>query len=205
MKTKILLLTCICLISLVEVKAQSSYIKGRWNGKLGYYQYPKRTNYGSSSVIPTLRLEANFGLTKYIEAGAYFGFSRMEGMTFVYTDSTTSGYGNFIFMPFYGIDVNFHILPLFIDKNDFRFDLYVAAKFGGHYCSLPEGSFPSHGNMAEYGIGLGFSFYIFKRLGIFAEYSYGQYDYFDETADHFGRFNPVPPTALRYGLTMKFK
>ncbi|MEI8048549.1 MAG: outer membrane beta-barrel protein [Bacteroidota bacterium] len=203
MKSKLLLICLLCSICGISASAQNSFIKGRWNGKLGYYNYPKRTNNGSSSVTPTLRLEANYGFTKYIEAGAYFGFSRMEGMTFVYTDSTTSGYGNFIFMPFYGIDVNFHILPLFIDKNDFRFDLYVAAKFGGHYCSLPEGNFPSHGNMAEYGIGLGFSFYIFKHLGIFAEYSYGQYDYFDETA--FSRYNKVPPTALRYGLTMKFK
>ena len=203
MKAKINILFLIIIHCVIFVHAQNPYLKGRWNGKLGYYSYPKRDNNGSSSITPTLRLEANYGFTKYIEAGAYFGFSRPESMIFTYTDSTTTGVGNFTFMPFYGVNVNFHILPLFMDKNDFRFDLYIAAKFGGHFCSVPAGNFPSHGNMAEYGLGLGFSFYIFKRLGIFAEYSYGQYDYFDEKA--FNRYNEVPQTALRYGLTMKFK
>lgn len=203
MKSKTILLFLIIVQCMLSTHAQNPFIKGRWNGKLGYYNYPKRDNNSGSSVTPTLRLEANYGFTKYIEAGAYFGFARLESMVFTYTDSTTSAVGNFTFMPSYGVNVNFHILPLFIDKNDFRFDLYIAAKFGGHYCSVPEGNFPTHGNVAEYGIGLGFSFYIFKRLGIFAEYSYGQYDYFDETA--FNRYNEVPPTALRYGLTMKFK
>jgi hypothetical protein len=205
MKSKTLLFFLILFQCFQSVNAQDSNIKGRWNGKLGYYNYPKRDAKGGSSITPTIRMEANYGFTKYIEAGAYIGLARPESLVFEYTDSTTSALGKFTFMPSYGANVNFHLLPLFIEKNDFRFDLYVAAKLGGHYCSVPEGNFPAHGHMTEYGIGLGFSFYLFKHLGIFAEYSYGQYDYFDETANYFIRFNPVPPTALRYGLTMKFK
>ena len=125
MKSKLLITWLLCLICAISASAQNSFIKGRWNGKLGYYNYPKRDNNGSSSITPTLRLEANYGFPKYIEAGAYFGFGIPESMIFTYTDSTTTGVGNFTFMPFYGIDVNFHILPLFIEKNDFRFDLYV--------------------------------------------------------------------------------
>lgn len=201
MNTKLLLICFLCSICVTSVSAQNSFIIGRWNGKFGINWLPKADE--SSAIRPAVRFEANYGITRYIEAGLYAGAAFPHGMIYEFTDNSISGYGTFTVMPTYGINVNFHPLPLLIKKDDFRFDLYIAAKFGGHYCSIAEGNVPTHGNMVEYGLGLGFSFYIFQQLGLFAEYSYGQYDYFDEVKFSFR--NPVPPTALRYGLTMKFK
>jgi hypothetical protein len=201
MRTKILIIWLLCSICITSAKAQNLSIKGRWNGKFGINWLPKADE--TSSIRPAIRFEANYGITKYIEAGLYAGAAFPQGMIYEFTENSISGYGTFTVMPTYGINVNFHPLTLLLKKEDFRFDLYLAAKFGGHYSSIAEGNIPSHGNMAEYGVGLGFSFYIFKHWGLFAEYSYGQYDYFDEAKFSFK--NPVPPTALRYGLTMKFK
>jgi hypothetical protein len=201
MNTKILIIWLLCSNCVTSATAQNSFIKGRWNGKFGIYWLPKADE--NSAIRPAVRFEANYGVSKYIEAGLYAGAAFPQGMIYKFTDNSISGYGTFTVMPTYGINVNFHPLPLLIEKENFRFDLFIAAKLGGHYCSIAEGNVPTHGNMAEYGLGLGFSFYIFQHWGLFAEYSYGQYDYFDEAKFSFR--NPVPPTALRYGLTMKFK
>ena len=201
MKAKIIFLCLVIFQCVLSTHAQNSLIKGRWNGKFGINWLPKADE--ASAIRPAVRFEANYGITKYIEAGLYAGAAFPQGMIYEFTENGIAGYGTFTVMPTYGINVNFHPLSLLIKKEDFRFDLYIAAKFGGHYCSIAEGNVPSHGNMAEYGVGLGFSFYIFQHLGLFVEYSYGQYDYFDEVKFSFR--NPVPPTALRYGLTLKFK
>jgi hypothetical protein len=198
MKTNVILL--ILFISQITTMclAQNLSIKSRWNAKLGFFSYPARNE--NSSITPTLRGEVNYGIHKFIEVGPYLGIGMVEALIH-YTPTASSGETKF--MPFYGINANFHIFPFLVKKDDFRFDLYLAGKIGGHYCNIPAGNYPSSGNMAEYGIGLGFSFYIFNRLGIFAEYSYGQYDFFDESKYGYGE--PVSPFALRYGLTMKFK
>jgi hypothetical protein len=203
MKIKLFIICLLCSICITGASAQNSFIKGRWNGKFGINWLPKVDDH--SAIRPAVRFEANYGISRHIEAGLYAGAAFPEGMIYTYTDNSISGSGTFTVMPTYGINVNFHPLPFLIKKENFRFDLYIAAKIGGHYCSIPKGNFPSHGNMAEYGLGLGFSFYIFQHWGLFAEYSYGQYDYFDEKAYHSMNHNPVSPFALRYGLTMKFK
>ncbi|MFZ4726753.1 MAG: hypothetical protein ACOYMD_15065 [Paludibacter sp.] len=198
MKVQRFLLFLLILQCVLSTKAQTLSINGRWNAKLGFFSYPARNE--NSSITPTLRGEVNYGINKFIEIGPYLGVGMVDALIYY---NEMSAYGETKFMPFYGINANFHILPFLVKKDDFRFDLYLAAKIGGHYCNIPEGNYPSSGNMAEYGIGLGFSFYLFNRLGLFTEYSYGQYDFFDESKYGYGE--PVSPFALRYGLTMKFK
>lgn len=166
--------------------------------RLGYSHYPKKNE--RSAIMPALRAELNYGITKYIETGLYAGMGIMEALIYK-TPYTAYGRTKPIF--YYGMNANFHLVPLILKNENFRFDGYIATKFGGHYCSIPKGNFPTGGNMFEYGIGMGVAYYLNRTLGIFAEYSYGYYDYFDEKA--FIGYKPVPPHALRYGLTMKFK
>lgn len=198
MKEKVLIILFLIQQLVVHCSAQESSLKNRCNFKLGFSSYPAKDEY--STFTPTLRAEGNYGINKFIETGLYLGVGRVEAMIF---STPTSAYGEFKTMSFFGINANFHLLPLITKKDDSRFDLYIKANLGGHYCNVPEGNFPSDGIIAEYGIGLGLSYYIFDHWGLFAEYSYGEFDYFDE--QKYFQYEPVPPTELRYGIKMKFK
>lgn len=172
---------------------QDSYIKNRLNFKAGYSRYATGSYIVSSGqqkalTIGNYRLDANYGISNLIEAGVYVGFSTFESQkinwantTILINDSST---------PFYGINCNFHLLPLIIKKDDFRFDLYLTGKLGGLFFTSPSGYSP-HGYLTEYGLGAGAAYYIGKHLGLYAEYCYGKYYYKDNS-------------KLRYGLTMKF-
>lgn len=166
--------------------------------RFGYSHYPKRDE--RSSIVPALRAELNYGINRYIETGLYAGMGILEALIY---KTPSSAYGRIKPIFFYGMNTNFHLVPLILKNDNFRFDGYIATKFGGHYCNIPKGNYPAGGNMFEYGVGMGVAYYLKRTMGIFAEFSYGYYDYFDEKA--FIRYEPVPPYALRYGLTMKFK
>lgn len=148
--------------------SQESYIKDRWDVKIGYtkpIQYQDYSIYFGEFIQRqgNTVVEANYGLTECFTIGAYIGHSR------IYT--TPRDYipyiGSLVYYqtPFLGIKSNWHIFPLFIKHNDFRFDLYLTAKAGAYY--LKDFFF-------EYNAGLGFAFYPWKHLGIYAEYAYGK-------------------------------
>lgn len=193
---KIIFLLIVSTLLTFNVSGQDSYIKNRWNFKIGYARY-KTGSYifkGSERKAETVgnyRIEANYGLLNYLEVGAYFGYSKFE--FFEITSSVdsifsikTKNYNT----PFYGINLNFHIFPFLIKRDDFRFDLYVTGKYGGLFFTTPD-YYYLHGHVHEFGIGGGFSFYIWKHLGLYIEYSYGKYHYEDNS-------------NLRYGITLKF-
>lgn len=173
----------------VYISAQNSYIKDRWNIKLGYSLYSTNMISGLNRVMAkNFRIEANYGVLNFIESGAYLGYSKFDcfkvdlvHMTSVHAEPPAI---------FYGLNCNLHVLPLFIKENDFRFDLYLTGKLGGMYIASREG-FKPHGNQSEYSVGGGVAFYLLKHLGCFAEYTYGKYYYKDYE-------------KFRYGLSIKF-
>ncbi len=173
----------------IDSFGQETYIKNRWNFKAGYSLY-KSSFYRNNLAVPVrnYRLEANYGILNYFETGVYAGYSKFELFKIDFADSTVIR--KECATPFYGISCNFHLFPFLIKEDDFRFDLYFTGKLGGEYFTSPAG-FKPHGNVSEYGLGAGMSFYIFRHSGIFAEYSYGKYYFRD---NH----------KFRYGLTLKF-
>lgn len=187
---------CVLIISHLFVMfsfGQESYIKNRLNFKAGYSRYEtNRGKYSNGKIIPitvgNYRIETNYGISNLLETGIYVGYSKFQSFwmnwgdsTFNFTDCPT---------PFYGVTFNFHLLPLLIKEDDFRFDLYLLGKFGGIFFASPAKYYPT-GSSIEYGIGGGLTFYLWKHLGAYAEYSYGKYFFRDNT-------------NFRYGLTFKF-
>lgn len=183
--------------------SQDSNIKNRWNFKAGYSRYKTGSHSISNNKIKALtvgnyRIEANYGILNYLEIGGYIGYSKFDYFRSIIRDSINTGAysvepNN---TPFYGANFNFHILPFLIKKDDFRFDLYVTGKLGGLYFTKPayilhNGQTFKKGNIYEYGIGGGLSYYLGKHLGVFAEYCYGKY-YFQDDSN------------FRYGLVLKF-
>jgi hypothetical protein len=177
---------------------QDSYIKGRLNFKTGYARYLTRHFYKSN-----FRIEGNYGISNYIELGAYLGYSHFNFFHKLSPDSISGGPysiedNNTLF---YGSSLNFHLLPFLIKEDDFRFDLYGTAKAGGLYFQKPYDIFVGHypvffsqsnkRMLFEYGFGGGLSFYLWKHLGVYGEYT-------------FGKYYLIGNHQLRYGLTMKF-
>ena len=166
---------------------QDSYIKHRWNFKAGYSKYNTNIRTSRERIqVGNFRIEANYGIRKLIEAGVYLGYSKIN--SFCYRDSILI----LTERPaiFYGINCNLHLLPLIVKEDDFRFDLYLAGKYGEVTFTSPIGFFPG-GTESEYSLGGGASFYLTKHLGIYGEYTYGKYFYKDNS-------------KFRYGITLKF-
>ncbi len=169
--------------------SQDSCIKHRLNFKAGYARYNEGIWInGIRETFGNYRIEANYGFQKYIETGIYLGYSKIDFAELDQSDS--SHFGDECKVPFYGINLNFHLLPFIIKKEDFRFDFYLTGKFGGLYFSTPD-YYYHHGHKNEYGFGAGLSFYMTKHIGLYLEYCYGKY-YFNDNM------------KLRYGLTLKF-
>jgi hypothetical protein len=167
---------------------QESYIKDRLNVKAGYSQIrTSRSNGNKALTVGNYNIEANYGILNNLETGLYAGYSKFN----ILTNPTGTWISKDYTIPYYGINCNFHILPFLVKGDDFRFDLYLAGKVGGLYFTTPAGSNP-HGHTSEYGIGAGVCFYLWKHLGLFSEYSYGNY-YFNDNEN------------FRFGLTFKFR
>lgn len=181
------LILIVCLMPFLAGYSQDSYIKNRWNFKFGYAEY--NLAYFSNTrtrAVTNYRVEANYGILEFLEVGGYLGWSRVSAYLPVV------GPPNYVNLdsPFFGVNINFHPLTFLIKKTDFRFDLYLLARYGGVYFSSPEGYYPWRGFQFQYHHGAGLAYYLNKHLGIFGEYSFGT----------LAKANG----SLRLGLTLKF-
>jgi hypothetical protein len=77
---------------------------------------------------------------------------------------------------YYGLNFNYHLLPLIFKKNNLRFDVYPAAFIGSLSRSWDElnGTRVKVSSFFEYHIGLGLGYKITRRCAIYGEYSLGR-------------------------------
>jgi len=149
---------------------QESYIKNRWDIKLGYalpqigyYVH----NYNLSSPNPNVfSLEGNYGFSKYFTGGLFFSYSDFEftNYNFNYNTQQLEWWNDNATLISYNAKVNFHILALIRKQKDSRFDFYATAKAGGYYFKK---------NNFEYNAGLGLAIFPGKHFGLYGEYTYG--------------------------------
>jgi hypothetical protein len=182
-------------------QAQNYSIKNRWNVKAGYSRYGNNTyaisKKNSAKTVQqgssNFRIEGNYGIISCLELGLYAGIMTYPVQSITIAQgfySDTMGYRleieyspdemETVIAPTFGLNVNFHILPLFVKKEDCRWDLYISAKYGG--CFFAREQYPlqmfNRSYKHEYGAGIGGSVYFWKVFGLFAECSFGQYSFF---------------------------
>jgi len=164
-------LVVFCLFSFIisPLTAQNNYHKDKWNFKLDYSQGPFKNLDGKKSG--NIRLEVDHGISNLIEAGAYLGMTKYNRYEYLYTDTLNLPHFNVEYKsaPLWGIGLNFHPLPLLIHQEGFRFDLYLAGKFGGIYFFGKENDTPQ-GTKLQVFMGGGIAFYLIKNAGLFIEY-----------------------------------
>jgi hypothetical protein len=182
------LITFIILAFGYNVQAQDSYIKNRWNTKIGFSVYSK-SKFSRSSFRygkPHFRLEANYGILENLEIGGYLGVSQISVYNLVQSSISEQSQGIVVKeekrpMASYGLTANYHLLPYLVKGNNFRIDLYVSGKYGGITVVVPKNY-----SKAEYALYGGLAYYIGNHWGFYGEYGLGNY------------------TKLRYGLSFKW-
>jgi hypothetical protein len=183
-------------------------IKDRWNIKASYSLY--NTIHNSigffHSEKSNIRLELNYGFNTCLEAGIYGGiqlFPSFKQQSDEYFKSVTG------IAPAFGVQINFHLLPLFVQNPDSHWELYLTAKYGGMIFTYPESTIltsdgtyniPKQSDYEhEYCMGVGGGVYFWKVFGLYAEFSLGQF-YSRPTYDNKVKI----PCKLRGGFTFKF-
>ncbi len=179
---KRLLLAASLLIS-INALAQTNSTSGRFTTKLGFAISNPEAFRGKQT---NFRAEINYGFARVFEVGAYAGHGFYILLQIEQGETggavVESGYSALN----YGVNANFHILPLLIKEKAPRFDLYLSGKVGG-IKSLGEYSFPVPDKFhSDYGIYGGAAYFIGKHFGLYGEFGYGNY------------------TRARYGLVIKF-
>jgi hypothetical protein len=197
--------------------AQKYSIKNRWNIKVGYsrnktnekdipFMWPDRWG-----EIPTInkrlsnfRLELNYGVLNWLEVGIYGGFTHYRpfwGIEYGPNPEDFYCFKEEALAPTFGINVNFHLLPLFVKNEKCRWEWYLTAKYGGAFFAkwgvahnggyyaieLPEEAWydPTiNGNpnryRHEYGAGMGGGVYFWNVFGLYLEVCGGQFSYFPD-------------------------
>lgn len=175
---KRLLLLASLLIS-INTFAQVNTVPKRINAKLGFALSNQE---GTNSNLPNFRVEVNYKMLPFIEVGVFAGFGFYEDIQIVGSRATISGYA----ATNYGLNANFHILPLVVKEKKVRFDLYVSGKLGGINPERKNFSPLPHKYFSDYGVYAGAAYYLTRHFGVYGEFGYGSY------------------TNLRYGLSFKF-
>ena len=211
--TLLLLLILVVACSFIG-NAQNYTIKNRWNTKIGYSRNQTYDNdwpfawpdaWGDIPLInkraSNLRIELNYGVLNWLEVGIYGGFTcynvekvTIDFITNLFIDRVTEK----SFAPTFGVNVNFHLLPLLVKKEKCRWECYITAKYGGayfekwgfkkddvHYLVFVDikkapDKFNSHRYRHEYGLGMGAGVYFWNTFGLYIEVCGGQYSYFPE-------------------------
>lgn len=185
MKIKIVFTTLLVLVVL-QLSAQDSYIKNRWNIKLSYKMMQGKNEFGIADK-PYYHLGVNYGVSKHFECGANLAFSLSD-----FSSNRLQYYAN----------CNFQILPFWVDSDDFRFDLYLISKVGGiTFFHSAYSTIDINNNYIDvaahrthdfyYGVGAGAAFYPFRHVGVFTEYTYENFYY-------------TKAMFFKYGLSVKF-
>ena len=221
MKPKILLFTftalIVLLLSSLSVDAQTDEynysIKNRWTVKASYSRYKTAYNdvvfaqigdffeVWQNVKMTNFKVEANYGINKFIETGIYTGFQCYEWLIpgeLIEEVDDIPYFGDTEFRkcyaPLFGVNMNFHVLPFLVKSEACCWDVYLTTKYGGCYIKHTEEEWmipfrPPQGKYRhEYGIGLGAGYYIKNIIGIYAESSVGQFSYFPKYAESNFRF-----------------
>lgn len=209
--------------------AQNYSIKNRWNINVSYSLSPiwlhrqpfiiPDDEYYNNRLIhqrrSNLRVYLNYGILNYLEIGCYLGFMQYEsykipedtGLVILNPENTLA--------PTFGLNINFHILPLFVKNMKSRWDVYVIAKYGGCYLInynekyfIPISGVNYHKDELlpyrnEYGIGLGGSVYFWNIVGFNTEFSFGQFSYWPRIFS--SNFNVRAGIVFKFNTNQKIK
>lgn len=211
---KILLLLMV--FASYQLVAQNVEISNKWNIRVSHAKYENAADFSSS-----FRAELNYGFVDNLKTGVYFGIGWIDLLNGANHTQTPNRVAYSVVTRIawqYGVNIRYNFLPLFVDADDYRFDLYAIASFGsktimnvpadyeGLYYSMVyldgterffvEEYYPNKKFDPEVGAGFGATFFLTKKMGAFCEMTWGRFHY----SNSYYKDNSM----FRYGLSFKF-
>lgn len=161
----------------LDLFSQTSHINDRFTIKIQYSRYPEYVKYPEDKKTGNIKLNANYGVLNHIEIGGYISYCKFNAhpdpRKQLHTHHRTGQ--KFSHAPGLGININYQLLPYLIIAEDFRFDIYLSGNIGGFYRFSPIDYLPTNAFIWDYNVGVGFTVYLWKHVGLFVEYGYGNY------------------------------
>lgn len=177
MRIKIMvLLTCVFSVSLLGQSKLNNVDVKVYYSPLVYSKFDSKVFYDN-----IFGLNPNYKISKMWDIGIYGGFSRIEVLIRSQIQPHTDEYYSSVVyvgkrtVALFGVNANFHLLPLFTDAENLRYDVYATGKIGGFYVNATNTTFYKHGFTPEYSMGVGLSIRLWKHFGVFTEYDYGKF------------------------------
>jgi hypothetical protein len=169
----LLMLLCVSL----DLFAQSSYIKDRLTLKIQYSRYPEYVISPEDKTTGNIKINVNYGILNHVELGGYIGYCKFNAHPEPRKQHQQLHTTNqkFTHAPGLGININYQFLPYLINAEDFRLDLYFSGNVGGFYRFSPENYIPVNAFILDYHVGVGFTVYLWKHIGLFAKYGHANY------------------------------
>ena len=170
------------------------------------------------------RVDCNYGVSKWLELGAYIGFMRHRASSYQVIDlenGIVDAFTEIAYAPTFGINANVHLLPFWVKNKNCRWELYLTAKYGGTYLVKWYGHRVGNRQYAanaawiddpfnppstiyidtthyrhEFGAGIGGGVYFWNVFGLYFEALAGKFSYFQDMKKS--------PYTIRIGAEVKF-
>lgn len=129
-------------------------------------KYAIKTSYSHTLIWHNpnrFNIEFDSKINRFSDIGVYLGYRALP----IY-DNLNPYLSQKAPMPSFGISGNIYLLPLFIKKENFRFDVYASFKVGGYH--IFSNKYPFNKSGIEYGLFGGASFNLTHRIGLIFEY-----------------------------------
>ncbi|MFA9391688.1 MAG: hypothetical protein ACERKD_17900 [Prolixibacteraceae bacterium] len=177
---KALLILMVVLLNVSQAKAQDENFTKKRNFKIAFVRYPLLGAGPNNDRWDSRSYQIEYGksITNNIEISGYLGACLIytKGLASIHNQPTI----------FYGLRGNVQLIPLFLDVEKSKVDFYVSSKLGGFTRLTPVGNYPEMSFEFDYGLYFGAAYYVAEKVGVFAEYGFGNY------------------TNSRFGLTYRF-
>lgn len=149
----------------------------------------------NGKIKPHVRLNGAYKFNRNFGAGIYFGYSSLNHFhpdMYESTFTDSDGISKTVWVDgfdatksfFYGLNLNFQLLPAIFKIDNSRFDLYTTAKIGAvteNWRTIENSSViePMINNNSftklEYSAGFGLSYFLTKKIGLFGECDFGKF------------------------------
>lgn len=154
----------------------------------------------AKAIKPQFQTNLNIDCFNNVDVGIYLGYAPLRHLVNV---EATVNNGQVIYSSYgqtrsnaiyYGLNANYHLLPLLFNRTNLKFDLFPVISLGLVSISwddLQTGMLIENSPNFECSVGLGFGYFFSRKVGLFFELSTGELNYD-------ARFQ------LRSGLSFKF-
>lgn len=170
----------------INLSFSNTKLEGLWSEK-GFYWF-------EDEKLINLQMEYDHHIFDYLGLGGYVGLGLCDDWQYE-IDSVSASFESVGMASslHYGLKSKLYLIPLIFRTNIPRFDLYITGRTGIISLFSKQGNdhIPKKGHYFDYSIMGGGSLYLSKKLGLFAEAGYKNFEYRKG-------FN------ARYGLTYRF-